>query len=581
MAERMYQGIGVSEGIRRGKAYVYRGAPEPNTEKMITKEQAEEEIGRLDCAVRQATQEIETLVERASQTLKDEEVAVIKGQKTFLADPAFCPEMKKLIRDKLYSAEKAVREVTDRYAALFEGMSNEYMKERATDVRDAGGRLLNCLAQAESGGLSEINRPVILIADDLSPSDTVQLNRDRILAFATRKGGKTSHTSVFARSLGIPAVVGASEIMEGVADGDEVILDGGRGACIVSPQPDTVRRYQSLIEKEEQRNDLFQQYAFREAKTQDGKRILIAANIGSLADAEDSLKQGAEAVGLFRTEQVYLSRDAAPDEETQFQIYRSIAECYTREREVIVRTLDVGGDKEIPYLGIRKEENPFLGYRAIRYCLGRKDVFLTQLRAILRASAYGKLSIMFPMISGVAELDSAKAVLEEAKDQLCRQKLPFDESILTGMMVEIPSAALLADVLAKKVDFFSIGTNDLVQYTLAVDRGNERVSYLYQYFNPAVLRLISHVSRAAGEAGIPLGMCGAMAGDPLAVPLLVGLGLNELSMASGSLAEAKYTVSRLQEKDCAALAQQVVRCKTTEEVRSLLLAFHRNHIKTV
>jgi phosphotransferase system enzyme I (PtsI) len=559
-----------------GKAFIYRRAPEPDTNRMIKQEQAEQEISRLDRAVEHAVLEIDELVARASKTLGDDKVAVIKGQKTFLSDPAYCPQMKKLIQEKLFSSEKAVREVTDRYAGVFEGMENSYMRERAADVRDAGNRLLQHLSGADCVDLSKLDHPVILVADDLAPSDTVRLDRNLIRAFVTRRGGKTSHTSIFARSLDIPAVVGVQDIMDGVTDGEELILDGNKGICIASPNPETVKDYHAKMEQERRMEEVFRRYAAQDAHTHDGKRVIAAANIGSLSDAEDSLKKGAEGVGLFRTEQVYLSRKTAPDEETQYQVYRKIAECFG-SKEVIVRTLDVGGDKEISYLGIGKETNPFLGYRAIRYCLDRKEIFLTQLRAILRASAFGKLSVMFPMISGIQELEAAKAMMEEAKEQLRRRQQPFDESIRTGIMIEIPSAALMADVLAQEADFFSIGTNDLTQYTLAVDRGNEKVSYLYNYFDPAVVRLIHRVSDAAHQAGIPLGMCGAMAGDPLAIPLLVGLGLSELSMPAGSLAQAKYTVSMLESKSCGELAAKAVNCRSAGAIRDLLQEYLQKH----
>lgn len=572
MSEKTFQGIGVSRGIRYGKARVFRHAAKPDSELKIREQEAEEQIGRFDCAVAKACQEVDELIVRVSGTIKKEELSVIKGQKTILSDPAYCPEIRKLIRQNLFRPEKAVTQVTEKFAAIFESMDNSYMRERATDVRDAGNRLVAVLTGADQSGLASIDRPVILIADDLSPSDTVQLNREFVLAFATEKGGKTSHTSIFAKSLRIPAAVGLTGILQNVSDGDDLILDGDRGLCIVSPDPDTIRVYEGKMEEERKKEELYSRYANADAHTSDGRRVVVAANIGSYADAEDSIRQGAEAVGLFRTEQVYLSRQSAPDEETQFQEYKKVAECYS-PREVIVRTLDIGGDKKLKYLEIEKEANPFLGYRAIRLCLDRKDIFLTQLRAILRASHYGTLKIMFPMISDLGELVAAKAVLEEAKDQLRKAGVPFDEEIPTGMMVEIPSAAVMADVLAQEADFFSIGTNDLVQYSVAVDRGNEKISYLYDYCNPAVIRLIRMAAEAAKRNGIPIGMCGGMAGDPIAVPLLVGLGLDELSMASDSVAEVKYLLSRLSVEKCKALAEKAVACKSTKEVRGLLQEF--------
>lgn len=576
--EKIYRGIGVSEGICRGKTFVFRHNKNAGTSRTISEKNVKEEISRLESAVRQAEKEIDGLIAKASESLDGSEVAVIKGQKTFLSDPAYCPAIKKLISEKLYSAEKAVKEITDQYAGVFEGMDNAYMRERATDVRDCGDRLLDYLSGSHAKLLSEIRHPVILVADDLSPSDTVKLDRSLILAFATEKGGRTSHTSVFAKSLGIPAAVGIPGLLADVSCGEDVILDGGRGTCIFSPQPETVREYNIKMEKEKRQNELFSRFSGRPAETKDGKRVTVVSNIGSASDIGDSIKNGAEGVGLFRTEQIYLSSNSLPDEETQSGIYREAAERY-EGRQVIIRTLDIGGDKEIPYLGIRKENNPFLGYRAIRYCLGNEEIFITQLRAILRASAYGNLAIMFPMISGVQELRAAKKVLEKAKGQLQSQGVPFDKNIKAGIMVEIPSAALMADALAEEADFFSIGTNDLVQYTLAADRGNERVSYLYDYLNPAVIRLIKHTADAAHAAGIPVGMCGAMAGDPVAEPLLIGLGLDELSMASGALAQAKYTVGALSTESCGKLARKACGCKDVQQVHKLLRGYYNDNVE--
>jgi phosphoenolpyruvate-protein phosphotransferase len=578
MKELIFRGIGVSDGIRRGKAFVYRHVTKPGTGGTIAKERLEAEIGRLNAAVEQASREIDSLIARASQTLPEKEVAVIKGQKTFLADPAYCPAMRKLMRERLLAPEKAVQEVTERYASMLEKMENPYLRERASDVRDAGRRLLRHLAGGNSAGLAEIDSSVILLADDLSPSDTVQFNRNRILAFATQKGGKTSHTSIFAKSLGIPAIVGIPDLLEAAEPGMEVILDGGQGLCILAPGPDTAAAYDAKMEKERKWRELLDRFAGREARTADSKRVAVCANIGSAADAQKFLKMGAEGVGLFRTEQMYLSRKEAPDEESQFAVYKQVAECYG-SKTVVVRTLDVGGDKEIPYLGISREANPFLGCRAIRYCRANSEIFLTQLRAILRASAYGDLAIMFPMISGLQELLEAKAMLRTAGKQLAARGIPFNRSIKTGIMIEIPSAAVIADVLAEEADFFSIGTNDLVQYTLAVDRGNEKVAYLYDYFDPAVVRLIRRVAEAAHQAGIPVGMCGAMAGDPLAVPLLVGLGLEELSMAAGALSEAKYIISRLDSGDCRKLADSINACRTSQQIRATLWEFSGDRLR--
>jgi phosphoenolpyruvate-protein phosphotransferase (PTS system enzyme I) len=574
MSEKRFQGIGVSRGIRKGKVYLYTHKSfQLNTEMKIQKSEAEAELDRFNRAVDDANREVDKLISQFSDKLKEQELSIIRGQKTILSDPAYCPEIRKLIREDLFKPESAVSKVTEKFAAIFENMENSYMRERASDVRDAGNRLLDILSGANRSGLASIDHPVILVADDISPSDTVQLNRDYILAFATEKGGQTSHTSIFAKSLRIPAVVGLSGILDAVSQDDEMIIDGDSGVCIAAPDSDTVAVYEKKQEEEQKKEQLYSRFADIDARTADGKRVVVAANIGSYTDAKKAKQDGAEAIGLFRTEQMYLSRTSLPDEETQFEEFKKVAQCYSHS-EVIVRTLDIGGDKRLDYLDLEKEANPFLGYRAIRLCLDRQDLFLTQLRAILKASSYGKLAIMFPMISNYDELAAAKAVLEKAKNQLSKEGIPFDHHIRVGMMIEIPSAALMPDVFAKEVDFFSIGTNDLVQYSLAVDRGNEKVSYLYDYFHPAVIRLIRNVSKSAHTNHITVGMCGAMAGDPFAIPLLIGLGLDEVSMSSDSIAPVKYMISRLDTADCEKLVDTALNCKSAQEVRNILQDFY-------
>lgn len=575
MEEKAIKGIGVSEGIRIGKAFVFMHSQNVDIERKISEAEADQEEERFQRAADAAGIEIDELISNVAQKLDAGKIGVLKGQKGILADPAYCPEIKKLIHKNLLSSETAVKQVTEKFAKIFENLKNDYMKERSADIRDVGNRILKILSGKKAVDLKTIKEPVILIADDLSPTDTIQLNKEYILAFATQKGGKTSHTSIFAKSLGIPAAVGLPGLTDAVSDGDTVIIDGLEGLCILSPQKDTIDQYLEKQNAEAAEELLLRENMLNAAATSDGSRVIVAANIGSLADAEFSLGQGAEAVGLFRTEQLFLSRSTFPDEEEQFREYKSVAEKFS-EKEVIIRTLDVGGDKSIGYLNIPKEDNPFLGYRAIRLCLDQKELFLTQLRAILRASAFGKLSIMFPMISGYAELMAAKSVLDEAKSQLKANKISYDENIRVGIMIEVPSAALMADVLAQEADFFSIGTNDLVQYTLAVDRGNEKVSYLYDYFNPAVIRLLKNIADAAHTAGIPVGMCGGMAGDPSAAPLLVGLNLDELSMAAGSVPKVKDVIRKVSKQQCVRLAGECAQCKTPEEIHRIIRAFSTN-----
>lgn len=576
MSQTLLSGIGVSEGIRIGKARLFVHGEVPQTTQDIPAPSVEAEIQRFSQAVQNAVENVDALIADSEKTLGKDKIGVLKGQKSILKDPAYCPEIEKLIRGKLFSPEKAVRQVTDQLTAVFENMKNAYMKERAADIRDAGNRLLDTLLGRQSG-LSGIDSPVILAADDLAPSDTIQLNKEFVLAFATLRGGKSAHTSIFARSLGIPAVVGVARLLDTVHDGDTVIVDGEQGLCIVEPDEPTLLRYREKMEAEAKEHQLLNEYAARAARTADGRSILVAANIGSAADGEYAVSQGAEGVGLLRTEQLYFSRATAPTEEELFREYRKIAQIHA-PREVIIRTLDAGGDKPVPYLAMGNEQNPFLGFRAIRYCLADKPLFLTQLRAILRASAFGKLAVMFPMISGYDELLQAKAVLREAMAQLSAEGAAFDTQIRTGIMVEVPSAAIQADILAKEVDFFSIGTNDLTQYCLAADRGNEKVAYLYDSFHPAVLRLIASVSTAAHEHGITVGMCGGMAGEPMAVPLLVGLKLDELSVSAGGIPRIKYTLSRLDGNECEQLASKALSCRSVSEVRNLLAGFYESRI---
>lgn len=574
MKEKVFEGIGVSEGIRIGSAFVFQHAVVSDLKQKISEITVEKEIVRIERAKELAAAEIENLIRAGGQKLEADKLGILKGQGDILRDPAYFPEIVKLIRKQLLASETATAQVTEKFALLFENMKSDYMKERATDVRDVGNRILRLLSGEKVTNLTSIDKPVILVADDLSPTDTIQLDKEFILGFATQKGGKTSHTSIFAKSLGIPAVVGISGFLNSVTDGETVIIDGRQGLCIVSPELETIQKYQELGEKELAQQLLLQEYIHKQAVTGDGYRIIVAANIGSFADAEYALRQGAEGVGLFRTEQLYLSRDTLPDENEQFEEYKKIALKFLN-REVIVRTLDIGGDKSLSYLKIPKEENPFLGYRAIRLCLDRKELFITQLKAILRASAFGKLAIMFPMISDYDELLAAKSALSEAESQLKSKNISFDNHIRVGIMVEIPSVALLADVFAKEVDFFSIGTNDLTQYTLAVDRGNEKISYLYNYFNPGVIRLIKNTAVAAHASGIPVGMCGGMAGDPMAIPLLLGLDLDELSMNAGAVPKAKSILSKISKKECNELAEESLHRKSAKEIQQLLTCFYK------
>lgn len=567
-------GLGVSEGIRIGKARVYK--PEQvDTEipERVNEEKVEEELIRLANAKEQSVAELTALAEKTKETLGDEQAGILSGQAKLLSDPAFYPKIESQIREQLSSAEHAVQSMVEHFAGRFESMANDYMKERAADIRDLGRRLLSKLqGGTDAAELSEMEEEAILVADDLAPSDTVQLDRKYVLAFVTRAGGKTSHTSLLARSLGIAAVVGAGEQVKQIQNGDLLIVDGRQGICILNPEQETVESYRQLQDRELTEESELEAYRSLPAQSRDGVRIETAANIGTVQEAETAAERQAEGIGLYRTEFLFMDSDRLPGEEQQFTAYRQVAELMGR-KPVIIRTLDIGGDKALSYMSLPKEENPFLGYRAIRIGLDRKELLLTQLRAILKASQYGNLKIMFPMISGLDEWRQAKAIYSQARRELEDEGISVAQDIELGIMVEIPAAALQAAAFAKEVDFFSIGTNDLVQYTLAVDRMNEKVAYLYDYFHPAVLQLIRQVIEAAHREGKWAGMCGGMAGDPLAAPLLLGLGLDEWSMESNAIVRVKQVLSTLDSGDCRKLAERLVQLDTPQQVREELKKF--------
>ncbi len=571
MFEKTLHGLGVSEGIRIGKAFVY--SPVRISESLEHQSgEPETELSRLEAAKANCINELEALIERTKTKLGEEKATILKGQVSFLNDPSFYPPMQKLIQTEQCIAENAVQLIVKQVAGLFESMPNEYMRERASDVRDVGSRLLSQLSGQGGNRLADIREKVIIVADDLTPSDTVQLDKSYVLGFVTRVGGKTSHTAILANSLGISAVLGLGNDVEEIRHDDEIIIDGTTGECIVHPCAETKDAFRAKMEAEEVRLQALRTYAEQAALTRDGFRVEIAANIGTPDEAVGLLGKGAEGVGLYRTEFLFMSRSQMPDEQTQYEAYKSVAEAM-QGKPVVIRTLDIGGDKELPYLDLPKEMNPFLGYRAIRLSLDKKELLVTQLKAILRASVHGNIKIMFPMISGMEEWMQAKAIYEEVREQLVTEGIPPADSIELGIMIEIPSAALLAPNFAKHVDFFSIGTNDLVQYTLAVDRMNKQVSYLYDHFHPSVIRLIKHVIDASNNQNKWTGMCGSMAGDPLAAPLLIGLGLHEWSMSPSAIPKIKQVISKLDRQECIKLADLILEMDTPAQVREALQAF--------
>ena len=536
------KGIAASQGISFAKAYVF---VEPDlTVKEVKIEDVAAEIKRFEDAIEASKKELTIIKENALASLGADKAAVFEAHLLILDDPEFMGTVKTDIESKVINAEYAFKETSDMFISMFEAMDNEYMKERAADIRDVSKRILAHLLGVDLPNPSLIDEEVIVIAEDLTPSDTAQLNKKYVKGFATNIGGRTSHSAIMARSLEIPAVVGTSSITEDVKNGDILILDGLDGVVLVNPDEATTAEYKEKHAKFEAQKAEWAKLVTEKSVTKDGHEVILAANIGTPADLEGVKNNGGEAVGLYRTEFLYMGRDQLPTEDEQFEAYKAVLEGMG-DKPVVVRTLDIGGDKELPYLDLPKEMNPFLGFRAIRLCLEEKDLFRTQLRALLRASVYGKLCVMFPMIATVQEFRAAKALFLEEKEKLVAEGVAVSNDIELGIMVEIPSTAVIADIFAKEVDFFSIGTNDLIQYTMAADRMSEKVSYLYQPYNPAILRLVKNVIEASHKEGKWTGMCGEMAGDSLAIPLLLGMGLDEFSMSATSILQARSQIKNL------------------------------------
>jgi len=561
------KGIAASQGISFAKAYVF---VEPDlTVKEVKIEDVAAEIKRFEDAIEASKKELTIIKENALASLGADKAAVFEAHLLILDDPEFMGTVKTDIESKVINAEYAFKETSDMFISMFEAMDNEYMKERAADIRDVSKRILAHLLGVDLPNPSLIDEEVIVIAEDLTPSDTAQLNKKYVKGFATNIGGRTSHSAIMARSLEIPAVVGTSSIIEDVKNGDILILDGLDGVVLVNPDEATTAEYKEKHAKFEAQKAEWAKLVTEKSVTKDGHEVILAANIGTPADLEGVKNNGGEAVGLYRTEFLYMGRDQLPTEDEQFEAYKAVLEGMG-DKPVVVRTLDIGGDKELPYLDLPKEMNPFLGFRAIRLCLEEKELFRTQLRALLRASVYGKLCVMFPMIATVQEFRAAKALFLEEKEKLVAEGVAVSNDIELGIMVEIPSTAVIADIFAKEVDFFSIGTNDLIQYTMAADRMSEKVSYLYQPYNPAILRLVKNVIEASHKEGKWTGMCGEMAGDSLAIPLLLGMGLDEFSMSATSILQARSQIKNLTLDEMKELVEKAVMCATTEEVLALI-----------
>ncbi|EGG58349.1 phosphoenolpyruvate-protein phosphotransferase [Enterococcus faecalis TX1467] len=566
----MLKGIAASDGVAVAKAYLLV-QPDLSFNKTSV-EDTDAEATRLDDALAKSTEELQAIRDKAAQSLGEAEAQVFDAHLMVLSDPEMVGQIKQNIQDNKVNAEAALKEVTDMYIGMFEAMDdNAYMQERAADIRDVAKRILAHLLGVTLPNPSMINEEVIVVAHDLTPSDTAQLDRTYVKAFVTDIGGRTSHSAIMARSLEIPAIVGTKEI-DKVKAGDILAVNGIIGDVIIDPTDAEKSEFEAEAKAYADQKAEWDKLKNAETVTADGKHVELAANIGTPKDLEGVHKNGGEAVGLYRTEFLYMDSSDFPTEEDQYQAYKAVLEGM-EGKPVVVRTMDIGGDKELPYLTLPHEMNPFLGYRALRISLSElgDGMFRTQMRALLRASVHGNLRIMFPMVATLKEFRAAKAIFEDEKQKLVNEGVEVSNDIQVGIMIEIPAAAVLADKFAKEVDFFSVGTNDLIQYTMAADRMNERVSYLYQPYNPSILRLIKNVIDAAHAEGKWAGMCGEMAGDQTAVPLLLGMGLDEFSMSATSILKTRSLMKRLDTTKMAELADRALKeCDTMEEVVALV-----------
>ncbi|HDA2385305.1 TPA: phosphoenolpyruvate--protein phosphotransferase [Staphylococcus aureus] len=570
---KLIKGIAASDGVAIAKAYLLV-EPDLTFDKNEKVTDVEGEVAKFNNAIEASKVELTKIRNNAEVQLGADKAAIFDAHLLVLDDPELIQPIQDKIKNENANAASALTDVTTQFVTIFESMDNEYMKERAADIRDVSKRVLSHILGVELPNPSMIDESVVIVGNDLTPSDTAQLNKEFVQGFATNIGGRTSHSAIMSRSLEIPAIVGTKSITQEVKQGDMIIVDGLNGDVIVNPTEDELIACQDKRERYFADKKELQKLRDADTVTVDGVHAELAANIGTPNDLPGVIENGAQGIGLYRTEFLYMGRDQMPTEEEQFEAYKEVLEAMDGKR-VVVRTLDIGGDKELSYLNLPEEMNPFLGYRAIRLCLAQQDIFRPQLRALLRASVYGKLNIMFPMVATINEFREAKAILLEEKENLKNEGHDISDDIELGIMVEIPATAALADVFAKEVDFFSIGTNDLIQYTLAADRMSERVSYLYQPYNPSILRLVKQVIEASHKEGKWTGMCGEMAGDETAIPLLLGLGLDEFSMSATSILKARRQINGLSKNEMTELANRAVDCATQEEVIELV----NNYVK--
>lgn len=563
----MYKGIAGSEGIGIGKVVIIEER-EINVETKIISD-TNAEISRLQAAIEMFVEATNKMADKMDETVGKKDADILRGHIQMLQDPMIEEQISALIVAEKVSAEMAVEQVLEQTAEMFGQIPDELLQQRATDFRDIKTRMLKLLMGIEDVDISQVPKGTVLVARDLTPSMTAGIKPENINGILTEVGGRTSHSAILARAMEIPAVLSINGICEIVKNGDNVVLDGASGEVILHPDDKTVKEFQDKFDEYQKEKSLLKAYSGKPSVTKDGTKVELVCNIGKPEDAKKAVECDGEGIGLFRTEFLFMDRDTMPTEEEQFEAYKTVAETM-RGKPVIIRTLDIGGDKALPYLGLEQEENPFLGFRAIRFCLQRKDIYETQLKALVKASAYGKIKIMVPLVTGVDELRQVKSMVSDIMKHYDEEGIDYNKNIEIGVMMETPAACMMADALAKEAAFFSIGTNDLTGYTMAVDRGNAKVAYLYSTYNPAVLRAIKKIIECGKKEGIMVGMCGEAAADSRLIPLLLAFGLDEFSVSATSVLKTRKTISDCDVEECKALAKKVMQCVTEEEVLALL-----------
>ena len=563
----MYKGIAGSEGIGIGKVVLIEEHDLTVEKKSVTDTDAE--LKRLQDAIEKFVSITNEMADKMAKTVGEQDADILRGHIIMLQDPMIEEQISALMISEKISAEMALEQVLDQTAEMFAAVPDELIQQRATDLMDIKSRMLKILMGIEEVDISQVPENTVLVARDLTPSMTAGINPANIAGILTEVGGRTSHSAILARAMEIPAVLSIEGICGIVKNGDTVVLDGSKGEAIVNPDEATVKEFEKKFADYAAEKELLKAYKGKPSQTKDGVKVELVSNIGKPEDADKVVECDGEGIGLFRSEFLFMDRDSVPTEEEQFEAYKKVAETM-KGKPVIIRTLDIGGDKSIPYLGLETEENPFLGFRAIRFCLKRRDIYEVQLRALLRASSFGDIKIMVPLVTGVDELRAVKVILEDIKRQLDKDGIAYNKDVKVGVMMETPAACMMADALAKEADFFSIGTNDLTGYTMAVDRGNAKVAYLYSTYNPAVLRAIKRIIECGKAEGIMVGMCGEAAADPKLIPLLLAFGLDEFSVSATSVLKTRKTISDCNIDECKALAEKVMKCVTEEEVLELL-----------